>query len=89
MTSTLRETLARAAEHSRRVLDTSGRCAYAERLVTGCCERHYRCHHPDRMGGIYEPGECSCACTGFLLKDSTVAAADRDGSSRGAAAHKA
>jgi hypothetical protein len=62
---TLRERLAEAAEQRQKALDTVGRCMYAERLVTGCCERQYRCHHADRDGNVYEPRQCNCTCPDF------------------------
>ena len=62
---TLRERIAEAAENRQRLIDTIGRCESAERLVTGCCEREYRCHHPGQAGGIYQTDECNMTCALF------------------------
>ncbi len=55
----------KAAARRQDLLDTVGRCVHSERLVTGCCERRYRCHHPEQEGRIFEPVECSSACALF------------------------
>ena len=62
---TLRERLAHAADERRLAVETSGRCVFAERLVIGCCERQYRCHHLERAGNVYDPDQCNCTCPGF------------------------
>jgi hypothetical protein len=58
----LLERFRRAEEEWARFRATVGRCAFAERLVTGCCERHYRCHHRAQDGNVYEPRQCSDRC---------------------------
>ena len=68
----LLERFRRAAERRQFILDTVGRCAYAERLVTGCCERHYRCHHPEQDGNIYEPTKCNSTCSYYRVESPAV-----------------
>jgi hypothetical protein len=59
----------RAEEQWQVVLRTVGKCAFAERIVMGCCERVYRCHSPARGDGLYEPNECSCRCPEFSPRE--------------------
>ena len=58
----------KAEERWNVVMDTFGRCTFAERLVTGCCERHYLCHHPEQEGKVYEPRRCSSLCPHYRPK---------------------
>ncbi|MFO7958722.1 MAG: hypothetical protein R6X33_16655, partial [Candidatus Brocadiia bacterium] len=67
----LTERFRRAKQRWQRTRDTIGTCRHAERLVTGCCERHYRCHHPDQKGNIYEPRLCSSRCPLYRKQDTS------------------
>jgi hypothetical protein len=40
------------------------RCRWAERLVTGCCERHYRCHFRPGLP-ILEARQCGEHCPDY------------------------
>jgi hypothetical protein len=67
------DVFAAASGRYRALLDTVGECVHAERLVTGCCERQYLCHHPESEGRVEEPMDCSARCARFADRRAAAA----------------